>query len=351
MTAEDIVPLDGSPAERGAAQVRLCPDSVAAVRATYATRLDGAAELLARPRVARFLSAQWDFAQRHDPAGMAELAGIAAGYGLDPRRLFAWLHVGQLGGLPEDGCSAWAFADPERGAMVVKNRDLRGNALPLQRVFRHTDPGWNGRSVVCVGSLGAPGAYSSGINSDGLALVDTQVVTSDQGVGLLRYFMMSRLLADCATVAAAIDALQATPQAGGGTLVLADATGALAAVEIGHSRVGVEGNARAVARTNHFLLPGLAEHLAAGRDDAGIDLSHARLATLAGWLAGRAVCPTRDEAVALMSGHDGDGHAGLCRHGAAGGSRTVSCAVYACRPASLILAHGNPCDATWAQYH
>ena len=343
-----MIHLAGDAATRGRAQAALAPDSVAPVRALVAARLHGAHALLARPHVRRFLDAQWDYAGQRDRDGLAEMEGIAEGYGLDPRDLFAFLHAGQLSGLPDDGCTAWAFADPVAGAILVKNRDLRGPALPLQRVFTHRDPAWGDRSVLCVGSLGAPGAYSSGINSDGFALVDTQVVTTDQGVGLLRYFLMTRLLARFASVEQAIEELHATTHAGGGTLVLADASGAMASVEIGHRFLAVERpDARWTARTNHFLSPGLRDRLAT---DPGRDVSHARLATLTAWLAARTDCPTIAEASAIMASHDSPGRTGLCRHGDNGGSTTVSCAIFACRPGMLHFAHGNPCDNAWGQY-
>ncbi|OJY65731.1 MAG: hypothetical protein BGP12_17955 [Rhodospirillales bacterium 70-18] len=347
--AEPLV-LHGDAFARGRAQAELCPDSIAAVRATVEARLHGAAALLASPRITRYLDAQCEFASQHDPEGMAEMFGIAAGYGVTARALFAFLHAGQLSGLPDDGCSAWAFVDPAQGAMVVKNRDLRGPALPLQRVFRHTDPAWGGRTVLCVGSLGAPGAYSSGINSDGFALVDTQVVTTDQGVGLLRYFMMTRLLAGCASVDEAIAALHAMTHAGGGTLVLADAGGTIAAVEIGHSGVAVQRRTTGwLARTNHFLAPGLSDRLAAAPGDPGPDVSRARLARLTAWFGHRRAAPALAEAAAIMASHDDAAGTGLCRHGQEGGSTTVSCAIFACGPGTLYFASGNPCDGAWSR--
>src|SRR3546814_11080289 len=87
--------------------------------------------------------------------------------------------------------------------------------------------------MLCVGSLGAPGAYSSGMNSDGLALADTAVATTDHGVGWLRYFLLTRLLARHATVAAPLSALRGLAPAGGGSLVLAHAGGAPPAVAPG----------------------------------------------------------------------------------------------------------------------
>lgn len=351
MTPPPRLDLTGDPAARGRAQAALAPESVSAVRALVAARLDGARDLLARPHIRRYLADQRAYAARHDPEGLAEMEGVAAGYGLDPAELFAFLHAGQLAGLPAEGCTAWAFADPALGAILVKNRDLRGPALPLQRVFRHRDPAWGRRDVLCVGSLGAPGAYSSGINSDGFALVDTQVVTTDQGVGLLRYFLMTRLLAHCASVAEAIDALYATRHAGGGTLVLADASGAMAAVEIGYQALAVERPSRPwVARTNHFLSAALRDRLAAAPGDPGIDASHARLGMVTDWLAARSACPSEDEAAAIMASHDAPGRTGLCRHGRNAGSTTVSCAVFACGPGTLYFAHGNPCDGVWRRH-
>lgn len=246
--------LAGSPAARGRGQAAACPGAVPAVRAAVRRRLEAGRELLARPAIRRHLGRQWDFALRHDAEGIAELGGVAGGFGLDPRALFDYLHLGQLTGVPDapgpdDGCTAWAAARPALGALVVKNRDFRGEHQGLQRVFLHRDPAWGGRRMRCVGSLGSPGAYSSGVNSDGFTLADTRVVTTDQGTGLLRYFMMTRLLARCARVEEALDALRGMRRAGGGCLVMADATGATAAVEIGHRALEVERGAGRVART------------------------------------------------------------------------------------------------------
>ncbi len=346
-----MIHLAGDPHTRGRAQAAREPETIPGVRAMVAARLEAAAALLTQPRIQRYLARQRVFAERHDPEGIAEMDGIAEGYGLKPADLLAFLHAGQLAGLSPEGCTSWAYTNPAHGALLVKNRDLRGTALPLQRVFLHHDPAWATRRVMCVGSLGAPGAYSSGINSDGFALVDTQVVTTDQGVGLLRYFLMTRLLARCASVAEAIDELHTTTHAGGGTLVLADATGAIASVEIGHSGVAIERPTGPwTARTNHFLSPALHNRLLAAPSDPGIDVSHARLAHLTAWLASRDACPTDKEARAVMSRHDEPGSTGLCRHGGALASTTVSCAIFACGQGSLYFAHGNPCDGAWSRH-
>src|SRR5690606_20429418 len=143
--------------------------------------------------------------------------------------------------------------------VVAKNRDYRREHIAIQQLFQHGDPGWNGRSFLCVGSLGSPGNFSSGINSDGLAVADTNIATTDHGVGMHRYFLLTWLLERCADVAGALAAIRAMPHAGGGVLVMGDATGAVAAVELGHRAIGVEHAASGVVgRTNHFVSDAMA---------------------------------------------------------------------------------------------
>ena len=55
-----------------------------------------------------------------------------------------------------------------------------------------------------LGMLLAIGALAGGINTDGLAVVDTQVATTSHGVGWLRSFLTTHLLRECTTVAEAV---------------------------------------------------------------------------------------------------------------------------------------------------
>jgi isopenicillin-N N-acyltransferase-like protein len=348
------IELTGSAFDRGLAQARRCPGSRAAVRDAVSRRLDPVRDALARTAAASYLARQWDFAAEHDPDALAEVEGIAAGYGLGARELFAALHAGMLvdAGAAADGCSAWAAPHGQFGALLAKNRDLHAAFQPVQRVFRHRDAGWQGRTVLCVGSLGSPGVYSSGINSDGLALADTQIRTSDHGVGLLRYFAMTRVLARCATVDEALDELRAVRHAGGGSLVLADGGGRVAAVELGHRTVAVErpasGTAGRVARTNHFVSAALRDQQAA--DDAHRAGSDGRLRLLRGWLDGLAGDPDLEGAAAVMASHDEGETTGLCRHGGPAGSTTISTSVFACRGRTLWYSAANPCAGEWTVY-
>lgn len=347
--------LAGSPLERGRAQASA--EVTGPVVQAITRRLAEREDLLRREAIRAYLARQWDFAAANCGDEFAEMLGVAEGFALDPRDLFDFLHLGIVADLAladtaqrraaQDGCSAWALASSDEGPAVGKNRDFRGEHAGLQRVFLHTDPSWpKGRKVLCVGSLGAPGAYSSGMNSEGLALADTQIATTDHGIGWLRYFLMTRLLARHATVADALADVDSLAHAGGGSLVLADAHGTLATVELGHRKVASQaGNGAWVARTNHFgpgSVPCAPDSASSSSDSRG------RLRTL------QRVLETGQRSLAVlrrvMASHDGDGVSGLCRHPEGGDSRTLSGAVFACREGLLYFSAGNPCETEWVRY-
>jgi hypothetical protein len=322
-----LVVLRGSPRERGLGQARSCPDAAPAVRDAIRSRLAAA------PRNQAFLDAQHAATARLAPEALAEIGGIADGFGLSAEEVFAFLHIGCLADLAaapddRDGCTAFA-----RDGVVAKNRDFRPEHVGLQRLFLHEDPAWDGRRILCLGSLGAPGAWSSGMNSDGLALADTQIATADHGPGVLRYFLMNRLLASCATVEAALTEIRALPHAGGGSLVLADRSGDGAAVELRHRRVDFERGA-CVARTNHYTA--MPERLPAPAHSPG------RLETVRAAIAER---PARDPRSVLAL------HAptALCRH-APDPSPTLAGAVWNTRDGSALVALGPPCGTPWRRF-
>ena len=322
-----LVVLHGSPRQRGLGQARACPGLAPLVRDAVRSRLAAA------PRNETFLAAQHDATLALAPEALEEISGIAEGFGLEPREVFDFLHIGCLNDLAAapldtDGCTAFA-----RDGVVAKNRDFRPEHVALQRVFLHEDPAWAGRQVLCVGSLGAPGAWSSGMNSSGFALADTQIATAEHGPGILRYFLMNRLLAHCATVADAIAGIRLVPHAGGGSLVLADRSGAGAAVELRHGRVDIEAGGT-VAHTNHYLAA--PDRLPAVAHSVG------RLETLRAALA---EAPVRD-ARAVLALH---APTALCRH-APDPSPTLAGAIWDTRTLEAAIALGPPCSTGWHRF-
>ncbi len=353
MPAGQILELRGAAYDRGRLQAELSAGHVADVTGAVTRRLRELGPALALPRVVEWLDAQHAFTRDHDPEGYVEVQGIAEGFGVAADALLACFYgnvIADLAGASalEDACTAGATPHGEHGPVVVKNRDARGAQAPLERVMRHTDPDWGGRRILCVGSLGAPGALAGGINTDGLAVVDTHVATTSHGVGWLRPFLTTHLLRECATVAEAVALVFRVPHAGGGTLVLGDATGATAAVELTHDATAAEEPAERdyVARTSHFVSERLRDD-AAGSEDPGARASRARLATLEHALRGLALPYPHEEIAKMMARHGDSASAGLCRHGEPRDVQTLSCAIFDCRAPALLVSFGPPCEGRW----
>lgn len=360
IVAEPALPLllRGDAHGRGLAQAALNPDMVEPVRHAIRHRLAETGTALARDDVRRFIGAQRVHTQAHYPEILAEIAGIAEGFGLPEGQVFDYLHCSSamdIAALPEhdpDGCTSFALATPAHGALLAKNRDYRNEHVAIQRVVRHVDPAWNGRELLVIGSLGSPGNFSSGINNAGLAVADTASRTTDMGPGFHRYFLLTWLLVHCASVDEALAAIRRITHTGSGLLVLADETGAVASVELGHRRVGIERAAAGrTGRTNHFVTSTMTSYNLNVVDSAPSRANSARrwtaLQPLLAGLPGNAV---PGDAALLLRHHDPLGHAGFCRHGGGDLSTTIAGAIYATRDRTLHAAFGQPCTAPWRRY-
>lgn len=347
--------LRGSPYARGRAQAALCPGQADFVRDAIRARLAETAPALERADVRALIDGIHAFTLASFPEVLEEIRGIADGFGIDAWSIFTYLNASHAMDLlaaaergQEDGCTSFAATKPGEGAILAKNRDYRPEHIPIQRVFLHQDPAWGGRGILCVGSLGSPGNFSSGINSDGLAVSDTATRTRRHAAGMHRYFLLTWLLVHCRTVAEALAGIRGMPHVGGGTLVLADASGAVAAVELGTDSVGIDqGSLGRVGRSNHFVRPETASLNLDPPAGPAARNSAARLAALLGRLRSLPARTGVADAIALMRSH-GDG--GFCRHGGPDIGHTISSAIYDCRARALIFAAGNPCSARFLRY-
>ncbi|EIM28811.1 C45 family autoproteolytic acyltransferase/hydolase [Microvirga lotononidis] len=321
-----------------------------AVQGAIDTRLIRAGALLEKPSIRSFLDEQARLLEVLDPESTAEVRGIADGFDRSFDTVFTYLHLGILADFATDGCSAWSWgASPTSRPVLVKNRDYRGEHALLQRVFLHRDPERPGRAILCVGSLGSPGAFSSGMNAHGFALVDTHVSTSDHGPGLLRYFLMTRLLWNCGSVEEALELIAETPHAGGGTIVMADASGDCAAVELGHKALSIE-TGPYVVRTNHFVSSACASSWLPAASDPMAASTKGRYARIEAWLGDQDDCPPLSEIVALMGGHTTSSEEALCRHGQDDHARTISSSIFAPAELRLYFSSREPCAGQWSSF-
>lgn len=337
--------LSGGPRARGLGQAHRPGVSAEAVRSTVAERRAGAAAVLETPDARRYLERQRAFAERECGPEFAEFLAVCEGFGIDPGDQFALFHLSILNGRFEsDGCSSWARPLPDGGAILAKNRDLSGPHRNWQETFLHMDPDAAGGAVFCLGTLGVPGAYSSGMNEAGFALADTAIGAPVHGVGWLRYFLMTRLLATCRSVAEACDVLARARHAGGGSLILADASGEVAAAELLHDGARID-RASPALRSNHFWCEDPAA-VAARLTPPALRSTLGRRETLTAAMERGVGLSGAAEALDAMADHGRPGVEALCRHGGEDGAHTVSGIVFQTSTCEVLLARGAPCEGT-----
>ena len=98
------------------------------------------------------------------------------------------------------------------------------------------------------------------MNERGLVVADTYVCSTDIGPGLPDYSLMMHILEDHDTVRSALDYTSSVPRMGRHNLILADAGGDVAVVELGYRNLAiVEAQDGIVVNTNHFVSPSLKE--------------------------------------------------------------------------------------------
>ncbi len=342
--------LVGTAFQRGRAQASEAGVDIGGVRITLEDRFKSAFPVLGSNTAQRYLDRQMAFSEEHCEDELAELRGVCEGFQVPERTLFSLMHLSILSGRYEtDGCSAWARPLPDGGAVLAKNRDLSGLHRQGQEVFLHLGDRIQGGALLCVGTLGIPGAYSSGMNAAGFALADTAISAPRYGTGWPRYFLMTRLLSTCRTVDEACNFIASVRHAGGGSLILADATGAVAAVELFADAVHVD-RAGAVFRTNHFRHEGV-DQLAKRISLAALSSTLGRSAALQTMIDAGLGLHGIDAVMAAMADHGDAGRAGLCCHGSGDGSYTVSAAIYDTKSLAMTFARGAPCAANWETEH
>ncbi|WP_164512345.1 C45 family autoproteolytic acyltransferase/hydolase [Oceaniglobus ichthyenteri] len=344
MNKSDLVVLEGTAHERGVMQAGADPTLCSSVRRAIEEPLAAADAVLSKPETQKYLDAQWQFTERYGQSHLDEVEGLAQGYGFSARDLFAFLHLSFINPrtAPVDGCSTVALSASSDGPLVAKNRDYGGEHHQLQRVFLHHNPQQSDKECLFVGSLGAPGAFSSGMNSDGLALVDTRVDRNGPGVGWLRYFLMTEVLWQASTVREAIEIIRSNPHVGGGSMALVDPSGCIASVEFGSPDAQVEmKQSGGFVHTNHFLTAPFARPMNLS-DNANERSSVGRLDVLTEALPGLIASANRQDILDLMSRHGDDDHR-LCLHPGHGTSFTISSVIYLCEAKELIFSSGPPC--------
>jgi hypothetical protein len=196
---------------------------------------------LAEQKAARFLA---DPLQRDFPAMRERLAGIAEGAAVDPKAIYLFnalepllSSVGGCTACPA-ACSAVAVRgrrSATREPIVARNFDY----LPLVQPFyllRESRPKGKLRSIEFT-TAPLAGAVD-GMNEDGLCITYNYAFTLDEPAlpAVPISMVISEALEHCSTVAEAARWITSKPRFGGGLLMLCDASGDIASLELSRTR-------------------------------------------------------------------------------------------------------------------
>jgi isopenicillin-N N-acyltransferase like protein len=289
--------------------------------------------------------------QQHAPATLEMLLGMAETLDLKWDEYFAYTIASYLTSClnntsQSESCTTWAAGGNftrDGAPLLVKNRDCPPDTQPLQCLARIKPT--HGNPFLCLTSAGSPGVFSSGINSAGLALVDTFISSTDIGPGIARYSLMMDILQNFATVKEAINYLPTHPHFGDGSVTVLDAQGDMAVFEIAHSvQIVRQSDVGFIASTNHFTAP---ETRSLWVDKEPVHLrgnSQGRLRMIEDALRSAKGQVDIPWSQALM-GHHGDNLSALCRHAEIDPlSMTISCVILLPWLASIYVANGHPCQ-------
>ena len=205
------------------------------------------------------------FMRDNDPDGYVEVQGIAEGFGIAADALFACLYgnvIADLAGDPAlaDACTAWAVAartGPVRSSSRIATPAARSRRLRAMSAM--PTPSGATRRILCVGHARRAGSITRAGSTRTAWRSPTRTSgTADHGEGWLRPFLMTRLLRECATVGRSGRArLPRCRTQAAGTLLIGDATGAVAAIELAHGATAPRSRASATTSRARTISPAI----------------------------------------------------------------------------------------------
>jgi isopenicillin-N N-acyltransferase-like protein len=296
-----------------------------------------------------------------DPSILEMIHGQAEALGLEFDTLLCYdlvsylrddLITRQTANSADEGCTTWAAAGSATAdgePLLAKNRDYRPEHLPLQVLFTATPA--VGYRYIYGSSAGSPGVFNSGMNERGLAIGDTNVRSTDIGPGLPDYSLMMHILEQHDTVRSALDYLSSVPRMGRNNLILADARGDLAVVELGYHHLAiVKARNGIVVNTNHFVSPSLKESFVdcnpppvKGNSFHRYELVRRELEAVRGSI-------NVAFAQRLMATHAGP-LASICRHPIASSDAvTVSVSIFLPAQRKMLFCQGFPCQGHYDDF-
>jgi hypothetical protein len=342
-----IVTLSGSYYEQGRQHGAALADVIAEITGEIIGKLDWQT-----PKVEAALARLRTNTERHAPALLEELRGIADGSGQPEAALWAYNCVADIWQV-NAFCTNVAFRRTPDGPAIGKTNDIGQHAQKYHALFRRT----SGAGVPMLWATW-PGTLWANcfVTASGLAFGGASVVKRVRNEAGIPSNILLRWIGEAASsVEEAIDVLRETPiMHHPANITLADSDGRLVVVEKAPDGCEVRecGEEGALFATNHFCTPGLR-----GTDNPGEDLgpnSRARWENLARLTTNDQRPTTNDQrptTVARLQEILADHHqpGAICQHGHNGMWTSVA---YVAVPArrTLYFAYGRPCETPFVEY-
>ena len=245
-----VVELAGTPQEMGTGHGRRLGDIIRKLHHDYLTAY------FANPtRRVMAMAATAAFESRVSPEHLAEVNALAKESGVEPRQMLLAQCFLDLSAMT--ACSTItlpADASPDGVARFGRNLDFPSFDVADKATVVFVQRPGDGRNAFA--TVGWPGMIGvlSGMNEHGLALANMEVDRERRLPTAMPYTLLYRtVLERCKTVNEAIELLQKTPRQTANSLMLMDATGDRAVVEITPENISVRRatSNQALISTNH----------------------------------------------------------------------------------------------------
>ena len=264
---------------------------------------------------------------------LEEIQGIADGQGCDVRLLQAVLF--SMYAMPPAGhCSCFAFSTGQE-ILLGRNSDF---LTELEKLNLNVIYKLKGGAYSFTGNTTAFVEMEDGVNEHGLAAGLTSVFPIDCKPGLNAGMLLRYLLEKCKNVSEAVSCLGQLPLASAQTLILADASGAIALVECNSRRVetvaSLSDSRPFVCATNAFHLGKMKAYNRTGIDDW---FAETRFQTLLS-----AFRSNQDFDLPFARKMLSGGYGFLCQYDRNSGKDTVWSVIYDLKRHKIYRSEGNP---------
>lgn len=303
-------------------------------------KLTGQPRDILAPKTLAFLPAL----QALSPAFVEELRGLAAGAAISFEEALLCQVRSEAARVQAEGCTAFGLtgsATADGLPLAGQNQDLQPEFADVAILLRVKPNDGRPRALIFTfaGQLGY-----AGMNQAGLALFNNILFDYQWRLGLPRQ-PLKRLILEQVTLAGCLDLLEQHRTCSAGNLLLADAQGHLAGVEIRPEAIALyqDDHPDYCLHTNHYLTGEFARYESNSLPDSVARLARLRALIKENW--GRITVETMKT---ILADHAGD-PGGICRHGAAG---WYSISGYIAEPAKGLfhVRRGHGCLGSWQSY-